>query len=125
MIDAKNQTRDVINRWREPGQVTNIPRAVADNTDNSIISTRFVEDGSYVRLKALTLAYNVPEIVVSKLNLQNVKVHVSGENLLTLTNYSGYDPEVNAFGTSNVAQGIDYGTYPQTRNFIFGLNVSF
>lgn len=125
MIDAKNQSRKVLNRWKTPGQVTDIPRAMADNTDNSIISTRFVEDGSYLRVKAITLGYEVPRDILSRFNLQRVRLHVTGENLFTFTGYSGYDPEVNAFGTSNVALGIDYGTYPHTRNVIFGVNVSF
>lgn len=125
MIDAKNQSRKVLNRWRTPGQVTDIPRAMADDTDNSIISTRFVEDGSYLRVKAITLGYDVPRDVLSRFNLQRVRLHVTGENLFTFTSYSGYDPEVNAFGTSNVALGIDYGTYPHTRSVIFGVNVSF
>lgn len=125
MIDAKNQSRKVLNRWRTPGQVTDIPRAMADDTDSSIISTRFVEDGSYLRVKAITLGYDVPRDVLSRFNLQRVRLHVTGENLFTFTSYSGYDPEVNAFGTSNVALGIDYGTYPHTRSVIFGVNVSF
>lgn len=125
MLDAKNQSRVVLNRWREPGQMTDIPRAVADDTGNSILSTRFVEDGSYLRVKAVTLSYFVPKTIISRLNLSQVKLHVTGENLFTITNYSGFDPEVNAFGTSNIARGIDFGTYPQTRNLIFGVNVSF
>ncbi|MBW6497853.1 MAG: TonB-dependent receptor [Bacteroidales bacterium] len=125
MLDAKNQSRTVLNRWRAPGQETDIPRAVADNTDNSILSTRFVEDGSYLRVKSITLGYELPSSVIQKLNIKNLRFHVSAENLLTFTNYSGYDPEVNAFGTSNIALGVDYGTYPHTRNLIFGVNVSF
>jgi len=125
MIDAKNQSRQVLNRWRAPGQETDIPRAVADNTDNSILSTRFVEDGSYLRVKSITLGYELPSSVIQRLNIKSLRFHVSAENLLTFTNYTGYDPEVNAFGTSNIALGVDYGTYPHTRNLIFGVNVSF
>lgn len=125
MVDAKNQSRSVLDRWRTPGQETDIPRVVADNTDNSIISTRFVEDGSYMRVKAITLGYELPSALLQRMNLRSVRFHVSAENLFTFTNYSGYDPEVNAFGTSNIALGVDYGTYPHTRNLIFGVNVSF
>lgn len=125
MSDAKNQTIAVVNRWRQPGDVTDIPKAVPNNTDNSRISTRFVEDGSFARVKALTIGYNVPKSILSKVRMSNAKLYVTGENLFTITNYSGYDPEVNAFGGSNKAMGIDFGTYPQTRNLIVGVNLSF
>ncbi|WP_075602714.1 SusC/RagA family TonB-linked outer membrane protein [Saccharicrinis aurantiacus] len=125
MIDPKNQLATVNNRWREPGDVTDIPRASWANTDNSRISTRFIEDASYLRLKTVSLSYDLPQSLLSKINLSNVRIYATGENLLTFTNYSGFDPEVNAFGGSNTMQGIDYGTYPQTRNYIFGLNVTF
>lgn len=125
MIDVKNQSAVVNNRWRQPGDVTDIPRAVFGNINNSRVSTRFVEDGSYMRVKALTLSYNVPQSILSRISLGSVKVYATGENLFTFTNYTGYDPEVNAFGGSNTALGVDYGTYPQTRNLILGLNVTF
>jgi hypothetical protein len=125
MTDPKNQLLTVNSRWREAGDITDIPRASWSNTDNSRISTRFIEDGSYLRIKTLTLSYDLPQSLLSKINLGNVRVYATGENLLTFTNYSGFDPEVNAFGGSNTMQGIDYGTYPQTRNIIFGLNVTF
>ena len=125
MSDAKNQTIDVTRRWRQPGDATDIPKASPNSTDNSRVSTRFVEDGSFLRVKALTLGYNLPANLLSKVKLLNAKVYVTGENLFTLTDYSGYDPEVNAFGGSNTVLGIDFGTYPQTRNLIFGLNLSF
>ncbi|AHM63352.1 tonB-dependent Receptor Plug domain-containing protein [Flammeovirgaceae bacterium 311] len=125
MLDPKNQTIAVLNRWRQPGDVTDIPRAVWGSTANSLASTRFIEDGSYLRVKAATLSYDLPSSLISRAKLGSVRVYATGENLLTFTGYSGFDPEVNAFGTSNTAQGIDFGTYPQTRNIIFGLNVSF
>ncbi|AYB30013.1 SusC/RagA family TonB-linked outer membrane protein [Chryseolinea soli] len=131
MTDAKNQSQAVAHRWRAPGDVTDIPKASWGSTDNSRLSTRFVEDGSYMRVKAVTLSYNVPSTVLSRVKMSNLKVYVTGENLFTFTNYKGYDPEVSAFGndsnnqTKNIALGIDYGTFPQTRNLIFGVNVSF
>jgi TonB-dependent starch-binding outer membrane protein SusC len=125
MTDAKNQSREVINRWRAPGDITDIPRAVWGSTNNSRLSTRFVEDGSFMRVKAMTLSYTVPQNVLSRVKISNAKVYVTGENLLTFTKYKGYDPEVNAFGGSNAAIGVDYGTYPHTRNLILGLNLSF
>lgn len=124
MTDFKNQYSSVLDRWREPGQVTDIPRSGFGDRYNSELSTRFVEDGSYIRLKAVTLSYNVPPSLLNNL-ASSLRLYVTGENLLTLTNYSGYDPEVNAFGNNSVAQGIDYGTYPQTRTFSVGVNLSF
>ncbi|MCW5911950.1 MAG: TonB-dependent receptor [Cyclobacteriaceae bacterium] len=125
MNDAKSQAHSVINRWRAPGDVTSIPKATPNSAANSQISTRFVEDGSYLRAKAVTLSYNVPSSVLQKANLGTLKLYVTGENLFTITSYSGLDPEVNAFGGSNTVQGVDFGTYPQTRNLIIGLNLTF
>ena len=115
----------MLNRWRQPGDITNIPRAVVGNTDNSRISTRFVEDGSYLRFKAITLSYNLPAPILETLHLSTLKLYATGENLFTITDYSGFDPEVNAFGGSNTVQGVDFGTYPQTRNIIVGANLTF
>jgi TonB-dependent starch-binding outer membrane protein SusC len=125
MTDAKNQSQVVANRWRTPGDITDIPRASWGNTDNSRVSTRFVEDGSYLRAKAITLGYSLPSSLLSKAHITGAKFYVTGENLFTITGYKGYDPEVNAFGGNNTVLGVDFGTYPQTRNLIFGVNVSF
>lgn len=125
MTDAKNQSQVVVNRWRAPGDITDIPRAVAGSTNNSRISTRFVEDGSYLRAKAVTLGYALPSALISKIKLNQAKFYVTGENLFTITGYKGYDPEVNAFGGNNTVMGVDFGTYPQTRSLIFGVNVTF
>ena len=86
---------------------------------------RFVEDGCDMRLKTVTLSYNFPKKWLNKIHLSRLQAYVTGQNLFTLTKYKGYDPEVNAFGGDSVAQGVDYGTYPQSRAVIFGLNVEF
>jgi len=125
MIDPKNQSTAVLDRWRQAGDITNIPMALAGSINNSRASTRFVENGSYLRAKAVTLSYNLPAALLSKASIGSLRLYVTGENLFTITNYSGFDPEVNAYSSSNTALGIDYGTYPQTRNLIFGLNLSF
>lgn len=123
MYDSKNQSTAVLNRWTKPGQITDIPKA--GDINNARNSTRFVEDGSYLRLKTVTLSYNLPTSFIGKANLKSVNFYVTGQNLLTFTKYSGFDPEVNAFGTSGTELGIDYGTYPQTKSVIFGVNVEF
>ncbi|PIQ20581.1 MAG: SusC/RagA family TonB-linked outer membrane protein, partial [Cytophagales bacterium CG18_big_fil_WC_8_21_14_2_50_42_9] len=125
MTDPKNQSAAVLDRWRQSGDITDIPKAVVGSTANSLTSTRFIENGSYLRAKAITLSYNLPAMLLSKVGANSLRMYVTGENLFTITKYSGFDPEVNAYGSSNTTQGIDFGTYPQTRNLIFGLNLSF
>jgi TonB-linked SusC/RagA family outer membrane protein len=123
MFDSKNQSKVVNNRWTPTDTIADIPRP--GNMDNVRNSTRFIEDGSYVRLKALTLSYRLIENTEKFKAIKKLSIYFSGENLLTFTNYSGFDPEVNAFGNSATEIGIDYGTYPQARTFIVGLNVEF
>jgi hypothetical protein len=124
MYDAKNQSVNVLDRWRRPGQITYMPRATSAK-DNLLASTRFVEDGSYLRLKTLTLSYNVEGKLTRKLNITRLQPYFTAQNLLTLTYYSGFDPEVNQYAGSALMQGIDWGTYPQTKSFIFGINIEF
>ena len=93
--------------------------------DNVRNSTRFVEDGTYVRLKSLTLSYKIIDKPSKKTGISKLSVYLTGNNLLTFTGYSGFDPEVNAYGNSAVEVGIDYGTYPQARSLMLGLNVEF
>ena len=124
MFDSKNQSTVVLDRWKQPGDITDIPRAIGNgNVDNVRNSTRFIEDGSYIRLKSITLSYlllnNNPKFKA----LKRVSLYVTGQNLITLTKYTGFDPEVNAFGASAVSMGVDYGTYPQSRTIVFGVNV--
>lgn len=120
MNDFKNQSTEVLKRWTTPGQITDVPKANA--TTAMYVSDRFVEDGSFVKLKSVTLGYNFvkPFKGIDKLN-----VYVTGQNLYTWTDYSGFDPEVNAFNTTNGVSGIDYGTYPQVRTIIFGIKTNF
>jgi TonB-linked SusC/RagA family outer membrane protein len=125
MTDPKNQLHSVVNRWRQPGDKTSIPKVSPNDQSNSRISSRFVENGSYLRAKAITLSYNFSSELLSKAKISTARIYVTGENLFTITGYKGYDPEVNAFGGSNTVQGVDFGTYPQTRNLIFGVNLSF
>lgn len=126
MFDSKNQSVDVLERWQNPGDITDMPRAVGGgNVDNVNNSTRFIEDGSYIRLKSVTLSYTVLKNNPRVKAIRNLSVYVTGQNLLTLTKYTGFDPEVNSFGSSAVSMGVDYGTYPQSRSIVFGLNVEF
>jgi hypothetical protein len=127
MFDSKNQSTAVLRRWTPDNRITDIPRAVGGgNVDNVRNSTRFMEDGSYLRLKSVTLAYNFKSRLMKEhLRFDKLSVYVTGQNLLTFTNYSGFDPEVNAFGLSATELGVDYGTYPQARTLTVGFNAEF
>lgn len=121
MNNYNNQSTEVLNRWTTSGQITDVPKA---NDSNALhVSDRFVEDGSYIRLKAVTLGY---QFKLEKLKLNSIKVYVTGQNLYTITNYKGFDPEVGAFNNATgIGQGIDLGTYPQVKTFIFGVKANF
>lgn len=124
MYDSKNQSTEVLNRWRIPGQITDMPRAVA-TTDNLKASSRFIEDGSFLRMKTVTLSYNFTGSLLKKWNISRLQPYFTAQNLFTITGYSGFDPEVNQWGGSATIQGIDWGTYPQVRSYVFGVNVEF
>ncbi len=119
-----NQTTAVCNRWRYQGQVTDMPRAVAASSDqwvnNERFSDRWIEDGSYLKLKKVRLTYKIP---VSTSWLQGISVWGEANNVWTLTKYLGQDPEVSA-GNSVLYQGIDAGYLPQNRNFNLGVTIN-
>ncbi len=121
MFDGKNQTTKVLDRWRIPGQITDVPRASFTLRN----STYFVEDGSYLRLKNVSLAYNFSGKWMKKAGISRLQPYFTATNLLTWTRYSGMDPEVNQYGNSGAVQGVDYGTYPHCRSFVFGVNLEF
>ena len=134
MVRLFNAEKAVLNAWTEGNTNTDVPRAVnGDPNANARTSTRFVEDGSYMRIKNLTIGYSLPnESLSSILNgaISGVNIYVTAQNLLTLTKYSGYDPEIGASnvysgGNATLLQGVDFGFYPQPRSFILGVNVSF
>ncbi len=121
MHDLKNQSTKVLERWRTPGQITDVPKAGF----NLQPSSYFVEDGTYLRVKDVTFSYNFNGGILNKLGVSRLQPYVTASNLLTLTKYSGMDPEVNQWGNSGAVQGIDWGTYPHSKTFVFGLNVEF
>jgi TonB-linked SusC/RagA family outer membrane protein len=120
---AANVTGELANYWTPSNTNTDIPRAA--NSPAAVVSDRTIEDGSFVRLKTLTLGYTIPKAISEKAKLSNVKVYVSGSNLLTWTKYSGFDPEISNYEQSNLYPGIDYGAYPNARTITAGLNISF
>jgi hypothetical protein len=115
-----NQMPAMVNRWRSPGQVTNTPKAVwGDPMGNSRFSDRWIEDGSYLRLRTISIAYNVP---VKPAIIKYVTVYASANNLVTFSKYLGYDPEFSA--TDHVfGQGVDIGLEPQVRSVQAGVRI--
>ena len=124
----QNQLKEMMGRWQSesnPGTGW-IPRATSQPTgQNNAISSRWVEDGSFLRVNNLTVGYTLPEAFTKKCSIQRARVYVSTQNLLTITSYSGYNPET-SFKEDNVtAPGTDYGMYPLYRTCTFGINVTF
>ncbi len=126
MYNGGNQITDVINRWRAPGQITDIPKAGAGSVaaHNLRASTRWIEDGSYLKVKNITLSYNIEHPALKKANISRIQPYITLDNMITLTKYTGYDPEMSQY-SSATSMGIDWGTYPCVKSVIFGVNVDF
>ncbi len=124
-----NGLTDLLNSWTPENTNTDIPRAAIRGRERS---SRFVEDGSYVRLKNISLGYSLPLGMMKNIGVRSARLSVSAQNLLTFTNYSGLDPEVSYFGSGgesrgddNIIQGHDFGNYPNLRSITFGINLQF
>lgn len=127
--DFLNNSTEILNRWQNPGDQTNVPRIAAGtsafvNQDNSA-SSRFVENGSFLRLQNISLGYTLPTTMLTPVGLSRVRVFVQAQNIATITKYTGADPEVNSNVTSNSQVGVDYNSNPQQRVFTGGVNVAF
>jgi TonB-linked SusC/RagA family outer membrane protein len=132
-------SKALLNRWTPDNQDSDIPALIDGKTreEANLVSTisfptssgntnsRWVEDGSYIRLKNITMGYNLPKFITNKMQLNNLRVYISATNLLTLTEYSGYDPEVSSYTNNDAQIGTDFNNYPQSKVFNLGLNVSF
>ncbi|MBC8047617.1 MAG: TonB-dependent receptor [Fimbriimonadaceae bacterium] len=120
-----NQTVDQLEAWQEPGDITDVPenRLLFDNGTQSR-SSRYLSDGSYLRLKNVTLSYTFPSATIRKMKMNNLRVYASSYNLYTLTNYRGWDPEVStdAF-TDNVYYGLDFYSAPQPKTVVLGISI--
>ncbi|TGE10387.1 SusC/RagA family TonB-linked outer membrane protein [Hymenobacter fodinae] len=122
-----NQTIDQLKRWQKPGDMTNVPQARLYAGNGTVQSSRWVTGGSFFRVKNVTLGYNIPSAIVKKGRIQSARIYVSAQNLATITNYDGYDPEVNtaAFGAANYLIGHDFYTPPLAKTYLVGINVGF
>ncbi|KEO74504.1 SusC/RagA family TonB-linked outer membrane protein [Anditalea andensis] len=121
----------VLDRWQQPGDITNMPRATAldPNRNNRVDSDRWMEDGSFMRLKNLSLGYTLPQTLTQRIGVRQARIYGMAQNLITWTNYTGWDPELNSSpGTStgaNIARNYDFLTFPQARTYTVGLNIGF
>jgi hypothetical protein len=121
-----NKSTLALKRWQKPGDITDEPRMSYDGTSGArLMSSRMVEDGSFLRLGELTLGYKLPTRLVSRTGLDDARLFVSGRNLKTWTKYSGYNPDVSSSGVSGngtVITGVDYYAYPLARTVSLGIS---
>ena len=126
-----NQTVDQMNRWQNPGDITDVPQARLGDGNGTKVSSRYLSDGSYVRFRNVNLGYTLPKSLTTRINMTSVRVYLGVQNLYTLTKYKGWDPEVNYLGAgrstqnNNIIQGYDFYTAPQARTYTLGINLSF
>ena len=130
LAGQNNATTQALNRWTPTNTDTNVPKAA---TRSRRVSTRWIFDGSYIRFKNIGLGYTFPKALLDKLKIEKLRLYVSAQNIITITDYEGYDPEVNYRTTdtnpsqnnSNRNLGLDYGSYPNARAVTVGVNVGF
>ena len=119
-----NAPKDILTTfWNGPGSTNENFAIDADSRLNREMSEWYVEDGSYVRLKNLTIGYTLPSSITRKITLNNLRIFVAAQNLFTITGYSGLDPEIGEFNQNPIYKGIDMGYYPQARTFMFGISM--
>ncbi|WP_161964239.1 SusC/RagA family TonB-linked outer membrane protein [Chitinophaga flava] len=131
MSSYNNGDARTLNRWTPTNTVTDVPKAifndpvVPNSLTNGEVSQRFVEDGSFIRMKNITIGYTFSTALLKRIRISNARVYVSGQNLFLITHYSGYDPESQNQSVKNSQLGIDWAVQPQPRTFMVGLNVNF
>jgi len=119
-----NQTIDQLNSWKKPGDITQVPEARLFNPNGYNPSSRYLSSGSYLRFKTISLSYSIPKSILGKSKIQSLKFYVTGQNLLTITPYKGWDPEVNSdINSDTISAGYDFYSAPQAKTIIFGLNL--
>jgi TonB-linked SusC/RagA family outer membrane protein len=118
-----NQLGYVIDRWTGPGSTNEHPRLTTEATRNNIFSSYFVEDGSFARLKNIQIGYTIPGKILRKIKVESLRFYLAGNNLLTLTKYQGFDPDISS--PNALSAGVDYGFYPQAKNIMGGVQLKF
>ena len=120
------QFTTTLDRWTPTNTNTTMPRAVlGDPNSNNRVSDRFIENGSYARMKNLSIGYSLPADMAAKLHMRKLRIFAAAQNLVTITNYKGFDPEVSTFNSTPASAGTDFLTAPQAKTFTFGVNVGF
>ena len=119
-----NISSNALNRWDSLKNPNGTFQKITNNPVMQVEDT-YVEDGSYIRLKSVTLGYNFPQAIASKIWAKQIRFYVTAQNLLTITNYKGTDPEANFYDQNNLTPGIDYGVYPRYKSYLVGLNLTF
>ena len=117
-----NSTKEALKRWTPTNTNTTVPKAASGRPQR--VSSRWIFDGSYARLKNVSIGYTLPGNVLQRLKMQRLRFYVSAQNIVTFTKYRGYDPEVN-YRNSNLNAGVDYGSYPNAKSYTAGINVTF
>jgi hypothetical protein len=122
-----NMSVRMLDRWTGPGSTNDAhnPRLNAADANNIWFSDRYVEDGSYMRIKNIQIGYTIPEKISQVIKIQKARVYVGATNLFTFTKYLGFDPEIGTGYYGSLDLGVDRATYPQPKTFLFGLNLSF
>lgn len=124
-LGYRNQLPSVLDYWSVDNPNSSAPRLARNDTQNINVSDRYIEDGSYMRIQNVTLGYTLPTAWLSAPRLNRVRIYTSIQNLFTITNYSGYDPEIGSINQDVLLTGIDNGRYPVPRTFTLGINVDF
>ena len=120
-----NQSSDQLRRWQNPGDITDVPEARLFGSNGTAHSTRYLEDGDFIRLRNATLGYNLPKSAIEKVGLSKVRVYLSGFNLLTITDFTGYDPESRRDTAGTLTPGQTFYSAPAARTISLGVNLSF
>jgi hypothetical protein len=120
-----NQLTSQLASWKKPGDITDVPQARLgwDNGDQSR-NSRYLSDGSYVKLRSFMISYELPKRIISKAGLDRMRLYIQAQNLITFTKYKGWDPEVSTdFLNDNITQGCDFYSAPQPRSIVFGITI--
>ncbi|MGY3793694.1 SusC/RagA family TonB-linked outer membrane protein [Aquimarina sp. 433] len=122
-----NQTTDQLRRWQQPGDITDVPQARLFSTNGQQASTRYLQESDFIRLRNLTLGYTVPQEVTKKFYMERIRIYFTGFNLLTFTDFDGYDPESTADfnGNSNIQVGETFYSAPPAKTYTLGINIDF
>jgi hypothetical protein len=119
-----NQTLDQLSYWKKPGDITMVPEPRMFYPNGTDPSSRYISDGSYLRVKSVSLGYSLPSSMMRRLRIDRVRIYVRAQNLFTITKYKGWDPEVNAdYQATNINKGVDFYSAPQLKTFVFGVNI--